>query len=182
MAEQGWRWGKEEGTSDAVQHTCRTTVLGLSRFKCAANFDVIFFLSHCLKPLALFIIQALWSEQHGNNVSRRHTPSDGPLTAPRHPFLFYPPTSLSSLVLLFALSILTSSILLLILPLFLPFNCSPPFPSPHSFRFASSLFILYFGLAALMFLYLIDFPFSPHDWSLISNSIINWSLINGWLI
>lgn len=98
MAELGWRWKKKrkkkEETSDPVQHACRTTVLGLSRFKCAANFDVIFFPSHCLKPLALFIIRALWSEQHGNNVSRRHTPSDGPLTALCHLFLsFFPPLS-----------------------------------------------------------------------------------------
>lgn len=94
-------------------------------------------------------------------------------------FFFTPPPLLSSLVL-FAVShffhpfVYSTS--------FFPFNCLSPFPSPHSFRFTSSFFILYFSLAALMFLYLTDFPLSPHDWSLISNSIINWSLINGWLI
>lgn len=96
MAERGWRWKKRE-TSDPVQHACRTTVLGLSWFICAANFDVIFFPSHCLKPLDLFIIRVLWSEQHGNNVSRRHTHCDGPLTALRHLFpSFFPSLPLSS--------------------------------------------------------------------------------------
>lgn len=182
--------GKKEETSDPVQHTCRTTVLGLSRFKCAANFDVIFFLSHCLKPLALFIIQALWSEQHGNNVSRRHTPSDGPLTALHHLFLFFPLSlSLSFLALLFAVSILT------LLPSFCWFSLSffslivhHPFPLPllsslHQLFILCFIFCLVIGcLAALAFLYLIDFPLSPHVWPLISNSVINWSLISGWLI
>lgn len=52
------RGGARGGTSDPVQHASRATVLGLSRFKCAANFDVIFFPSRCLKPLALLIIRA----------------------------------------------------------------------------------------------------------------------------
>ena len=172
-----------------MQHAFRTTVLGLSRFKCAANFDVIFFPSHCLKPLALFIIRALWSEQHGNNVSRRHTPSDGPLTALSHFFLFLPSLPLSSLVLLFAVSILT-------LP---PSLCRSsrsffPFIVYHLSLILSLYFqvntnsILFFHfvficcLTDVTPLSLGDCLLPPHVWPLISNLIINWSLISGWLI
>lgn len=130
-----------------MQHACRTTVLGLSRFKCAANFDVIFFPSHCLKPLALFIIRALWSEQHGNNVSRRHTPSDGPLTALRHLFLSFFPLSPPFLPCpsVCRLNPHTSSILLSVHPLFLPLNCLPPFPS--SFKFTPTLYFIFYFLS-----------------------------------
>lgn len=86
------RGGARGGTSDPVQHAFRATVLGLSRFKCAANFDVIFFPSRCLKPLALLIIRAPlksapWKQCRQATHTSPHTPppppTDGPLTA-RH--------------------------------------------------------------------------------------------------
>lgn len=174
-----------------MQHAFRTTVLGLSRFKCAANFDVIFFPSHCLKPLALFIIRALWSEQHGNNVSRRHTPSDGPLTALRQFLSFFFPLSLF-LPLSFCLLSQSSHFLH-------PFVSSPslsspwlftisPYSSPSLLKFTPTLFYFIIlcvsicCLTNLTFLSLRDCIISPHVWPLISNSIINWSLISWWLI
>ena len=170
-----------------MQHAFRTTVLGLSQFKWAANFDVIFFPSHCLKPLALFIIRALWSEQHGNNVSRRHTPSDGPLTALRHLCLSFLSLSLplSSLVPLFAVSILyTYSIQSLpLLPAFslIVYDLKlllTPTPSCF-FIFFLSLY-LQFDRTYLPLPYW--FSSTAHVWPLISNSTTNWTLISGWLI
>lgn len=172
-----------------MQHAFRTNVLGLSQFKCAANFDVIFFPSHCLKPLALFIIRALWSEQHGNNVSRRHTPSMAHWQLST--------ISLFSLSPLFfscpsvcCLNPQTSSILLLVLPRSLSLHCVPSHPSPlpllSSFH---QLFILFINFLSFYFLFDQSYLPLPHwfssslnVWPLISNSTINWSPISGWLI
>lgn len=182
-----------------MQHAFRTTVLGLSQFKCAANFDVIFFPSHCLKPLAFFIIPALWSEQHGNNVSRRHTPSDGPLTALRHSFLSFLLLSFLS----FPLSSLVSFLLSQYSRFRHPLSASlSPFISLQLFGISpfSSLFSLCSHqpfVSSFLFIYLLSL-YSPSDhsfpslplilflsfpcvWPLINNSPVNWSLISGWL-
>lgn len=111
-------------------------------------------------PSLSSIIRALWSEQHGNNVSRRHAPSDGPLTALRHHFLSFflssspPSPSLSRLSVWSS----TSSLHFIFCLFVFPFAGVEPSSPPHC-----------------------CFP-SPHVWPLISTSIINWSLISGWLI
>lgn len=152
-----------------MQHAFRATVSGLSQFKCAANFDVIFFPCYCLKPLALFIIRGLWSEQRGNNVSRRHTNSDGPLTALRRSFLSPPFVSTSTLPLSFHFSFP---------PVFSLKRCLSPRLFPLALD-ALNLSVTSFFLSLLP-VRLYQPPLSHHTyvWASLNYSSINWNLIS----